>query len=114
MSVSRPAEGGASLVLYINVEHYKGPGNYEGAEMFVGLQDATTIYRWSSDQVPITVGPQEEYAILPTTRLEAEPLLVDCKGPQTNYQCGGRNEAAPINGTVQVVAGKMQCGSVAK
>ena len=114
VSATHEAAGGASLMVYINVEHYNGPGTYEGAEMFVGLQDATTIHRWSSDQVSITVGPEEEYAVLPATPLEAEPLLVDCSGPQANYQCSGRNDTAPINGTVQMVAGKMQCSSAEK
>ena len=114
ISASRKAAGGASLMIYINVERYKGPGSYEGAEMFVGVQDATSIHRWSSDQVSITVGAAEAFAILPRTHLEAEPLLVDCSGPQTNYQCGGRSDTAPINGTVEIIAGTLRCGSTAK
>jgi len=114
VSTSRKATGGASLMVYINVERYKGPGAYQGAEMFIGLQDATSIHRWSSDQVSITIGPEEAYAVLPTTNLEAEPLLVDCSGPQTNYQCGGRSDTAPINGTFEVAVGTLQCAPKSK
>jgi hypothetical protein len=114
ISASRKATGRASLMVYINVERYKGPGTYQGAEMFIGLQDATSINRWSSDQVSITIGPEEAYAVLPTTNLEAEPLLVDCSGPQTNYQCGGRSDTAPINGTFEVAAGTLQCAPKSK
>jgi hypothetical protein len=114
LTASREAARGATLMVYINVEKYKGPGSYENAEMFVGVQDETSIYRWSSDRVSITIGPDEAFAILPATRLDAEPLLVDCTGPQTNYQCGGRSDTSPINGTTEVVAGTLRCNSVAK
>jgi hypothetical protein len=109
ISMSRKAANGATLMAFINVEQYKGPGHYKGAQMFVGIQDKSSIYRWSSDEVEITVGPDEEYAIVPTTKLEAEPVLVDCTGPMDNYQCSGRGDAAGLLGTVTVVSGKLQC-----
>ena len=81
------------LMIYINVENYHGPDTYKRAQMFLGLQDKTSIYRWSSDIVAITVGAGEEFVTLPATRLDAEPILVDCTGPMTNFQCSGRGEA---------------------
>ena len=109
--MSRKAAGDATLMVYINVEKYHGPGDYDGAQMFVGVQDKNSINRWSSDTVNITVGPGEEFAVLPRTSLEAEPLLIDCTGPMSNYQCGDRRIAAPINGTHEVVSGTLQCAA---
>src|SRR5262245_52285576 len=82
--------------------------------MFVSVQDKSTIYRWSSDEIEITVGLDVDYALLPTSRLEAEPLLMDCSGPMNNYQCGGRGEAKDLSGTALVVSGKLHCDDSAK
>jgi hypothetical protein len=106
ISASRKAARGATLLVYINVEQYKGPGVYKDAQMYIGVQDKTSIHRWSSDKVDITVSPGEEFAVLPSTRLDAEPVLVGCSGPMTNFQCGGRDtfEAPPA-----IVSGTMRC-----
>ena len=109
ISMSRKALRGATLMVYINVENYKGPGNYDGAQIFVGVQDKTFIYRWSSDTLAITVGPDEEFAVLPTARLDAEPVLIDCTGPMTNFQCGGRGDLAAFESTTEVVSGTLRC-----
>ena len=109
LSMTRKAAQGATLTVYINVEGYDGPGQYKSAQMFIGVQDKTSIYRWSSDAVTITVGPDQEFAVLPTTKLAAEPVLIDCTGPMTNYQCGGRGESKVFIGTAEVVAGTLRC-----
>jgi hypothetical protein len=112
---TRKAKNGGTLVLYLNVEHYHGPGSYDGAQMFVAVQGGTTLYRWSSDSVHVTVGPGEAFVTLPTTQVEGEAMLVDCSaliGPATNYQyqCGGRGRAKiAIGSTVEVLSGKLQC-----
>jgi hypothetical protein len=77
--------------------------------MFAGVQDKTSIYRWSNDTVGITVGPGEEYAVLPKTRLDAEPLLVDCTGPMDDFQCSGRGTAEVLEGTAELVSGTLRC-----
>ncbi len=110
VSASRKAARGATLLVYINVERYKGPGTYKDAQMYIGVQDKTSIQRWSSDKVDITIGPGEEFAVLPSTRLDAEPVLVGCSGPMTNFQCGGRDttfEAPPAtaSGTLRCEGG---------
>lgn len=109
VSLSRKAARGATLMVYINVEKYHGPGSYDGAEMFVGVQDKTSIYRWSGDRLTITVGPGEGFVVLPTTRLDAEPILIDCTGPMTNFQCGGRGDAEALLTTTEVVSGTLWC-----
>lgn len=109
ISTTRKGAHGATLMLYINVEKFKGPGEYKGAQVFLGVQDRTSIYRWSSDAVDVTVGPGEAYAVLPATRLDAEPVLVDCSGPMNNYQCGGRRESKVFSATSHTVSGTMQC-----
>jgi len=114
VSLSRKAARGATLMVYINVEKYHGPGSYDGAEMFVGVQDKTSIYRWSGDRLTITVGPGEEFVVLPTTRLDAEPILIDCTGPMTNFQCGGRGDAEALLSTTEVVSGTLWCEGGAK
>jgi hypothetical protein len=115
MAGTRQAARGATLVIFINVEKYAGPGHYDGAQMFVEVEDKTSIYRWSSDNVSITVGPGEEFAELPATRLDAEPLLINCSGqvgPNSNwlYDCRGRSGATAIEGTTEVVSGTLRCG----
>jgi hypothetical protein len=109
MTMSRKGARGATVMVFINVEHYKGPGHYDGAQMFVGVQDRTNIYRWSNDEVTMTVGAGEAFAVLPTTQLTAEPMLVRCTGPMTNYQCDARQEATVMEGTVEVLSGTLRC-----
>jgi hypothetical protein len=109
ISMSRNAARGATLMVYINVEKYNGPGNYNRAEMYVAVQDKSSIFRWSNYQIDITVGPDAKYAEVPTTRLDAEPVLVNCTGPMTNYQCSGRGDLEALQGTTEVVSGRMEC-----
>jgi hypothetical protein len=109
VTMSRRGAGGTALMIFINVEKYAGPGKYDGGQMFFGIQDKTNVFRWSSDDVTATVGPGEATLILPATRLEAEPLLVKCSGPMTNYQCDGREDASAIDGTVEIVGGTFMC-----
>ena len=112
LSMTRKAARGATLTVFVNVESYKGPGTYKAAQMWIGVQDKTSIYRWSSDALDITIGPDEAYALLPDASLQAEPVLVDCTGPMTNYQCGGRDISKKmITGTVQKAAGKLMCAA---
>ena len=112
--MTRKAAQGPTLMLYINVERYHGAGEYKDAQMWVGVQGKKDIYRWSSDAVAITVGPNQAFAVLPTTRLDAEPLLVDCTGPIDNYQCSGRGDLQELLATAEVVAGTLQCEPGAK
>ena len=109
ITLTRPATGGATLMIYINVEGYHGPDSYEGAQMFMGVQDRTLIYRWSSDTLSITVGPDEAFAVLPTSRIEAEPLLINCSGPMTNYDCSGRGDMPLLEASTEVLSGTLRC-----
>jgi hypothetical protein len=112
---TRQAKGGATMVTYINVEQYHGPGTYDGAQMFVTVQSGTTILRWSSDNVHATVGPGEAFVDVPMTQLDAEPTLLDCSvvlSQATNYQyqCARRsNEKVAIASDPEIVSGKLQC-----
>lgn len=110
VTMSRPGARGSTVMVFINVEKYKGPGDYDGAQMFLGVQDKKNIYRWSSEELKITVGEGERFTTLPRTPLPAEPVLVECTGPMTNYQCAGRGEDAAMEATVAVVSGTLQCG----
>jgi hypothetical protein len=109
VTMSRKGALGATVMIFINVEKYKGPDAYDGAQIFVGVQDKTNIYRWSSDELKITVGAGEQFVTLPSTKLEAEPLLVQCTGPMNNFQCGGRDLRTPIDGTFEIVSGTLRC-----
>ena len=114
MVATRPAKDGATAMIYVNVEKYTGPGKYSEAQMFVGVQDKVNIWRWSSDNVNITVGKDEAFAEMPRTRLLAEPVLVNCTGPMTNYQCDGRGEVPAFERSLEVVSGRLQCETVHK
>ncbi|GEM_PF-3153614 len=112
VGLTRPAKGGGSLVAFLNVEQYKGPGNYENAQLFVAVQSGKTIHRWSSETVSAVVGAGEAFVALPSTRLDLEPTLVDCStliSPSSNYlyQCAGRGEV--LKAAPEVVSGKLQC-----
>jgi len=109
VSMTRPAASGALLMIYINVEQYHGPGSYETAEMYIGVQDKKLIYRWSGDTVAITVGADEAFVVLPTTRIEAEPLLINCSGPMTNYDCSGRGDLPALEASAEVLSGTLRC-----
>ena len=114
ISMTRKAAQGSTLMLYINVERYHGAGEYKGAQMWVGVQGKKEIYRWSNDSVAVTIGPDQAFVVLPTTRLDAEPVLVDCRGPMDNYQCGGRGDVQELLATAEIVAGTMVCETGAK
>ena len=109
VTLSRKAAGGVTLMVYINVEQYHGPGDYSNAQIFLGLQDKFNIYRWSSDTMNITVGSGQESVTLPATTLEAEPTFTNCTGPMTNFQCQGRDFAADFLKSKEVVSGTLRC-----
>ena len=111
---TRKAKNGATVMIYINVEKYTGPGDYTEAQMFVGVQDKVNIWRWSNDNVNITVGKDEQFAELPSAKLEAEPVLVNCTGPMNNYQCEGRGDEPAFDSSIEVVRGRLQCEAPAK
>lgn len=116
VAVTRKALLGATLVLYFNVENYRGPGAYKETQMLMAVQNDKTIYRWSNDYARVTVGPGETYVDLPETRLDGEPVLFDCSRliePASNYQyqCAGRGSAmAAIGATAEILSGRLQCG----
>jgi hypothetical protein len=117
VALTRKAKQGATLVVYLNVENYRGPGSYGGAQMFVTVQGGTAIHRWSSDVVHATVAPGGAFVTIPPKRLEGEPALYECTqllGPKTNYQyqCGVRS--MEIDRTVEVVSGVLQCAESPK
>jgi hypothetical protein len=112
---TQKARNGASLVAYANVEFYHGPGAYDATQIFIAVQNATSIYRWSNDNAHTIVAPDEAYLSIPETKLTAEPMLVDCShliGPSTNYeyQCAGRTAVGVvINSAPLTISGTLQC-----
>ncbi len=114
VAVPRKAKNGATLVIYLNVEHYRGPGVYEGAQIFLAVESGEIIYRWSNDEVRATVGPNEAFVSLSKTQLDQEAVRVACSrliGPESNYQyqCAGTSGA--IDSAAEIVSGKLQCRS---
>jgi hypothetical protein len=123
VALTRKARNGATLVVYLNVEYYNGPGSYDWAQMLVAVYSETTIYRWTNDNVHVTVGPGEASVTLPVTKLEWEPILINCTqliAPARNNQlqewslprvtCGGRGAGgAEIGGTAETISGALQC-----
>ena len=115
VALTRKAKQG-TLVTFINVEHYQGPGSYEGSQIFVAVQNGTTIHRWSSDTISTVVGPGEAFLDISKSRLELEPTLQDCStliGPASGYQfqCGARGFANAAGNTDEIVSGKLQCAA---
>ena len=42
-------------------------------------------------------------------RLEPEPVLIGCTGPQDNYQCDGRGEEDEMMATLSMASGTIYC-----
>ena len=110
----RKALHGATMVFYINVENCRGPGSYGEAQTFVALESGKAIYRWSNDYAHATVGPDEAYLDLSETRLEEEPMLVDCSrmiGPASNfqYQCAPSNHFEERHKAPEILSGRLMC-----
>ena len=69
----RKGPGEATTAVYLNVEYFKGPGTYDGGQMFLTVQNGDAYYHWSSDSVKTIVAPGLKYVDVPTTKLDAEP-----------------------------------------
>jgi hypothetical protein len=93
LETSRPAARGATLSIYLNVEKYHGPGVYDEAQMLVSVQDGTSLFRWRSDEVVLTVGEDGRHAELTPVRLEALPPF-----DETEITVGGTLWCSPAGG----------------
>ena len=102
VQTTRPAPGGAKLLIYVNVEKYHGPDSYEGAEMLVGVQDGEDSFRWFSDALHVTVGPDEKFAELASARLQALP-----PGDETEITVAGTLWCRPGAEGTSTAAGKV-------
>ena len=110
LSVTRPGKNSTELMLFINVERYVGPRVYKAPnDMWVSLKDGSKMYRWSTNQFEATVGPGSKYVTFKDVHLEAEPILTGCTGPQTNYQCDGREDDNRFMTTSAIVTGTLYC-----
>ena len=117
MPISRQAKNGATLVIYLNVEHYHGPSVYEDVQLFIAVESGTIIYRWSNDPVHAVVGPDETFGVLAKTRLDPEPMRLECSrliGPESNYTyqyAASSGANMTFDNAAEIVAGKLQCGN---
>ena len=108
--VTRKAKNGAELMLFINVERYAGAGTYKAPnDIFVGLKDKTTMYRWASNDFEATIGPGSRFVTLNNVKLEPELPLIKCTGPQTNYQCDDRGNDPGHMASITTVSGTLYC-----
>lgn len=112
---TRAAKLNATLVTYLNVENYKGPGTYDSVQMFVTVQSGSKILRWSNDHVHATVAPDGSWLDVAPAQLISEPTLLDCTlqlGKETNYQyqCGRRGtEQVAVASNPLTVSGRLEC-----
>jgi hypothetical protein len=108
--LTRPAKNSAEVMLFINIERYVGPRTYKGHnDMWVGLKEGSKIYRWSTAEFEATVGPGSKFVTIKNVRLEPEPVLIGCTGPQTNFQCDGRGDEDELMKTITTVSGTIYC-----
>jgi hypothetical protein len=98
LEMKRPAAREATLLIYVNVERYKGPGAYDKAEMLVGVQDPAYNFRWFSDTVRITVAEDEKFVDIEPVRLEPLPPVeapdIEVAGTLWCRPAGGPSGAA--------------------
>jgi hypothetical protein len=73
VEATRPGARDSTVLIYANVERYKGPGRYDKAEMLIGVNDPGYNYRWFSDGVHITVAEDETFVEIQPVRLEPLP-----------------------------------------
>jgi hypothetical protein len=114
-TVLRKARNGAEVMFHVNVERYVGPGKYKAPnDVLVSLKDGSKIYRWSTNEFELTVGPESRYVVLRDVRLDPELVLIGCTGPQWNFQCDGRGDEPEHMKTLSIATGTIYCrpGSV--
>ncbi len=110
VTVFRPAKNAAEVMLFINIERYVGPRTYKGHnDMRVSVKDGSKIYRWTTAEFEATVGPGSKFLTFKNVRLDPEPVLIGCTGPQTNFQCDGRGDEDEIMRTITTVSGTLYC-----
>lgn len=110
MMVKRPAKKGGELLLYVNIERYVGAGRYKPPnDLYVSLKRGNRIWRWSTNDYSVVVGPGSSYVVLDNVLLEPELLLEGCTGPQWNYQCDGRGNDAQHMASTTTVTGTLYC-----
>jgi hypothetical protein len=93
--VQRPLPGGRTLSLYIDVEFYKGPGDYRDAQSLLIVQEGTTLYTWSNFRTVLTVLPGQAGVRLDPTDLAAEAGRAGSGVERMNgmLACGGPRPA---------------------
>ena len=70
--VQRELPAGRTFDLYLDVEFYKGPGDYRDAQTLLIIQEGTTLYTWSNFRTNVTVLPREAGVRLDRTDLAPE------------------------------------------
>ncbi len=73
LTFSRPANEGAVVTLYVNVERYQGPGVYEAAEVLLTVRDRTALFRWSGTSPHVTIEAGETAVRFERAALSPEP-----------------------------------------
>ena len=73
VTLSRPANDGAVVTLYVNVERYQGPGSYEAAQVQLSVQDRGALFRWGSSGARVTVESGETVVRFDRVALSPEP-----------------------------------------
>lgn len=70
--LKRALPGGRSLDLYVDVEFYRGPGDYPEAQTLLLIQDGTRLYTWSNFRTRATVLPREAAVRMEPAELRPE------------------------------------------
>jgi len=111
LTVARKGRNGSEVMLFVNVERYVGPGEYKAPnDVWVSLKTGDKIYRWWSNKLAVTVGPDSKYVTVNNALLDPELMLIGCTGPQTNYQCDGRSiDETQHMQTATTVTGTIYC-----
>jgi len=76
IAAERPLEGGRSLKLFVNVESFAGPGEYErGGEIRVLVQDGPTLYQWVHYQTGVSLGTTDRANATGSFKVEDAPAV---------------------------------------
>jgi hypothetical protein len=99
VEMRRPGARDSTMLVYVNVEGYKGPGKYDKAEMLIGVHAPIYVYRWFSDEVQVTVAEDEKSVEIQPLRMEPLPPV---EAPDLEVSgtlvCRPGEESAPSGG----------------
>jgi hypothetical protein len=75
MSVTRPTPNDGLFMMFVTVENFQRGPVLNDVQVVVGMENARGLFRWTSDEGHVTVGPDKKFVTFDETRLTPVPPL---------------------------------------